>query len=660
MNVLSQKYRTSKMLRRYLTCALAAAPLLAAPTLVRAAELPLPAAALPAAIPTLRVPLEKGVFLPLPDVKRIVPDDHDVVSGFFQNGRGGLRGVTAGTTYVQVFGSDNKRSLYAVRVEPGLETASEAILEPAALAAANIDTPDSKTTIASTAGTNEKASAEATITPVTTEPVTLPSASGGKSEGSIVPSVAARSNLAISLRVAPAEDNPLEAVFTIYFANRGTSLSQDAKVRFVLSDAITYVTNSATNGGQFDPMSRSLTWNVGNLAANSEARSVSFRVAPVDRPQPFYAAATIEDASQVVVTSNTLTYGFAKSSLLTVFALPDRILAGKQGTLINDVRDPETLATVDRLVRLGVLSPGGRGQGLFMPGADTSRAEYTVMTLNGLNLRDLRDVTAIKFVLAQKSKVSLTILNSLGRQVRELLKEKDLDAGEHMAVWNGTSPAGDVQPGRYTYVCTSKDAKGQSTTLRGYINVMPQRPLEPIGKPTFSDVQTSDWYAGYLAIAQSQHLVKGNGNNTFKPMQSINRVEATAIIVRAMGLEDAALRLKNIDPGFLDYQNIPGWAVPYVNIATQLRTTDNKTLARGVPGNLFMPMKNLRRDEAALLVHRMIDNNRVQKISISGEVASGATVTINNQTVMPDSDGKFALVIEPDTTAASMAVIDKR
>ncbi len=659
MNSSLQEYRTAKLLRKHLVCALALAPLLVSANLqrVRAAELPLPAATVPSAVPTLRVPLEKDVLLPLADVKRIVPDDHDVVSGYFRNGRAGLHGVTAGTTFVQVFSSDNKRSLFAVRVESGLQSNTEAILEvPQPVV------PDSKAVIASTAGVPDSAPAEsAKVTPITTEPVTLPSGSNSPATaGSIVPSVAARSNLAISLRVVPADDNPLEALFTIYFANRGSSASQDARVRFVLSDAITYVTNSATNGGQFDPMSRSLTWNVGTLAANSDARSVSFRVAPVDRPQSFYAAATIEDASQVVVTSNTLTYGFTKSPLLTVFALPDRILAGKQGTLINDVSDPETLATIDRLVRLGVLSPDGRGQGQFMPGADTLRAEYTVMTLNGLNLRDLRDVTAIKFVLAQKSKVTLTILNSLGRQVRELLKDKNLDSGEHMAVWNGTSPAGDVLPGRYTYVCTAKDAKGQSTTLRGYINVMPQRPLEPLGKPTFVDIKASDWYAGYLAIAQNQHLVKGNGNGTFKPLQPINRVEATAIIVRAMGLEDAALKMKSIDPGFLDYQNIPDWAVPYVNIATQLRTTDNKTLARGVPGNLFMPMKNLRRDEAALFVHRMIDNNRVQKISISGEVASGATVTINNQTVMPDTDGKFSLVIEPDTSAASMAVMDKR
>lgn len=81
---------------------------------------------------------------------------------------------------------------------------------------------------------------------------------------------------------------------------------------------------------------------------------------------------------------------------------------------------------------------------------------------------------------------------------------------------------------------------------------------------------------------------------------------------------------------------------------------------RGIPGNLFLPMKNLRRDEAALLVHRMIDNNRVQKITISGAVEAGATVTINNQTVVPNPDGQFSLVIVPDNAPASMAVIDKR
>jgi len=99
--------------------------------------------------------------------------------------------------------------------------------------------------------------------------------------------------------------------------------------------------------------------------------------------------------------------------------------------------------------------------------------------------------------------------------------------------------------------------------------------------------------------------------------------------------------------------------VPYVNIATQIRTTSGKTLVRGIPGNLFLPLKNLRRDEAAMLVHRMIDNNRVAQIHISGAIESGATVTINNQTVLPNPDGQFSLVIVPDNQASSVAAIDR-
>lgn len=601
--------------------------------------LPAHSAELPASVgtPTLRMaPGNKHLSIPLPDIKRIIVENPEVVRGQYANGKGVLESVNPGNTVIDVYQGNNKRTRFVVQVDTSVLN-SEVIA--AVSPAPSLPAP------------------AASITPVATDPVAALSPNATNNPA-IVPASASRSNLAVSLRVSPVEGNPFEALFTIYFQNRGSSGAKDTKVRFVLSDAIAYVTNSASGGGQWDPAARALVWNAGELAPGADTRSVSFRVAPIDRPQSFYAVATIEDASQVVVSSNTITYGFTKSALLTVFALPDRILAGKKGQVLTDVRTAEAQANIDRLQKLDVVS--GRGPGLFMPDAETQRAEYAVMTLRGLNLRDLRDVTAIKFVLAQQAKVSVTILNSLGRQVASLAKDVAYKPGEWTLVWDGTSTAGYVSPGRYTYVCAAKTADNQNTTLRGYINVMEQRPLEPIGQPSFVDVKASDWYAGYLAIAEKQSLVRGVGGNRFLPLQPINRVEATAIIVRAMGLEDAALKFRNQDAGFLDYQNIPGWAVPYVNIATQLKTTSGKTLVRGVPGNLFLPQKNLRRDEAAMLVHRMIDNNRVSKITLSGAIEAGATVTINNQTVTPNPDGQFSMVIEPDNQPSSVAVIEKR
>ncbi len=623
---------------------------------VMTASRPAQAAELPASVgtPTLRMAPGKHVSIPLPDIKRIRVENEEVVRGRYVGGKGLIEGVNPGHTVIEVYQGNNRRTLFAVQVDTAAVTPEIAV---ETLPAAPLPAPAPDATATVTPATTEPVTTE----PVTTDPVAALSPNATNNPA-IVPASASRSNLAVSLRVSPVEGNPFEALFTIYFQNRGSSAAKDTKVRFVLSDAISYITNSASGGGQWDPAARALVWNAGTIAAGAEARSVSFRVAPIDRPQSFYAVATIEDSSQVVVSSNTITYGFTKSALLTVFALPDRILAGKKGQVLTDVKTPEAQANIDRLQKLGVAD--GRGPGLFMPDAETQRAEYAVMTLRGLNLRDLRDVTAIKFVLAQQAKVSVTILNSLGRQVTSLAKDTSYKPGEWTVVWDGTSPAGYVAPGRYTYVCAAKTANNQTTTLRGYINVMEQRPLAPVGQPSFVDVKPSDWYAGYLAIAEKTSLVRGvgpgAGGNRFLPLQPINRVEATAIIVRAMGLEDAALKFKNQDAGYLDYQNIPNWAVPYVNIATQLKTTSGKTLARGVPGNMFLPLKSLRRDEAAMLVHRMIDNNRVSRITLSGAIEAGATVTINNQTVVPNPDGQFSMIIEPDNQPSSVAVIEKR
>ena len=622
-----------------------AAPVFAEPA--RLTELPAPAGTA-----TLRVAPGSRIVIPLPDVTRILPDDHEVARAAFENGKAVLEGVNKGKTFVEVYQANNKRTLFAVQVETGALTEVKIPVEPVAVPSAPVVTPVTPAAQPTVIiATNPTAPKPVEAAPVTALAPAVPVAP------SIVPADAVRSNLAVSLRVAPVEGNPFEAVFTVLYSNRGTTAAQDTKVRFVLSDAISYVTGSAVGGGKYDAAARALTWDIGSLPTDGQVKTVTFRVAPIDKPQSFYAVATIEDSSQVVVSSNTITYGFTKSALLTVFALPDRILAGRQGPVLTDVKTPEVQANVDRLQKLGVVS--GAGSGMFLPEADTKRAEYAVMTLNGLNLRDLRDVTAIKFVLAQPARVTVQVLDSMGRQVAQLAKDEQFPSGEHTRPWDGTSPAGYVAPGRYTYVCNAKSKSGQSTTLRGFISVMPQTPLEPIGRPSFVDVKPSDWYSGYLAIAEKQNLVQGFPDKSYRPQQPINRVEATAIIVRAMGLEDAALKSKNQDSTFLDYQNIPGWAVPYVNIATQLRTTNGKTLVRGIPGNLFMPGKNLRRDEAAMLVHRMIDNGRLQQIHISGSVESGATVTINNQTVVPNPDGQFSLVIQPETTPASVAVIDK-
>jgi len=612
------------------------------------------------AVTTLRVSRGEKIALPVQGVTRVIAEDDDIARGVYINGKAAIEGVTTGTTQVEVHLGAVERRLFAVQVEePG-----KAIAPPPS-ALATTPAPTAPTIAAAPV----KLAVPAAVTPAPAQPApapaqpttiaaTLPPVTSPGS-GSITPAVAPRSNLGIELRVQPVEDNPLQALFTITYANRGTSAAQGVKVHYALDDLVSYVTNSATNNGQYDAAARELVWNIGTLPPASAQQSVSFRVEPIDRkPVTFYSVATIDDASDVSVASNNIRYSTAPTPLLTVFALPDRILAGRNAPVLVDVQGAEMQVAIDRIQKLGIVS--GRAPGLFYPNAATHRVEYTVMTLNGLNLHDLRDVTAIKFVLGRRSNVTLNILNNLGKVVAPLLKNQPFEAGERTVIWDGSSGAGYAPPGRYTYVCVAKDAQGQTTSLRGHIQIVAQTPLEPMGKPTFTDVKPSDWYAGYLAIAEKQNLVRGYADKTFRPTRPINREEATTIVVRALGLEDLARRVGDKDAGFLDYQNISRWAVPYINVAASTRTANGKTVLQGYPGNFFLPQKNLRRDEAALLVQRLIDNERVRTISVSGALVPGATVTINNQTIQASPTGEFEFKFEQTTELTTVAVTDAR
>ena len=320
----------------------------------------------------------------------------------------------------------------------------------------------------------------------------------------------------------------------------------------------------------------------------------------------------------------------------------------------------ESQAAVTRLQSLGVVT--GRSAGRYYPQQPTQRAEYAVMTLNGLNLRDLRDITQIKFVLSRRSTVSLGIQNSAGIRVADLIRQTAFDAGEHTAMWNGKTARGFVAPGRYTYICTARDERGQVTTLRGTVQIVSNEPLQLEGLPSFMDVKASDWFARYLAVGEKQGLIYGFPDKTFRPSQPISRIEATAIVVRALGLSDVARRWSDKDVGFLDYAQIPKWARGDVNVATTLaKTATGRTMLRGTTQNTFEPNAQLRRDQAALIVQRLIDRETTRRVTVSGSIVPGAVVSINSRPISADGNGTFSFDLDQTTSApTTVAVVDTR
>jgi len=63
--------------------------------------------------------------------------------------------------------------------------------------------------------------------------------------------------------------------------------------------------------------------------------------------------------------------------------------------------------------------------------------------------------------------------------------------------------------------------------------VMTLPPL--IGKPTFSDIDSTHWAFGFVEAAASKGLIKGYPDGTFRPDNSATRAEACTIVARSQG-----------------------------------------------------------------------------------------------------------------------------
>ncbi|WP_068773964.1 S-layer homology domain-containing protein [Paenibacillus sp. FJAT-26967] len=92
-------------------------------------------------------------------------------------------------------------------------------------------------------------------------------------------------------------------------------------------------------------------------------------------------------------------------------------------------------------------------------------------------------------------------------------------------------------------------------------------------KLDFDDLKGSDveWALKYIASLASKRVFEGYEDGSFKPRNTITRIEAITAAVRLMGLRDQAEsdQEKNTKLNFKDADKIPGWAVGYVSVALE-------------------------------------------------------------------------------------------
>ncbi len=121
----------------------------------------------------------------------------------------------------------------------------------------------------------------------------------------------------------------------------------------------------------------------------------------------------------------------------------------------------------------------------------------------------------------------------------------------------------------------------------------------------FKDVAAAAWYAGSVAAATSEDIIKGYEGNLFKPNSNITRQEMAVMIARAARvvgkegeLSDSAQAQQLAQ--FKDKEAIPDWAAKSVALAADAE------MIKGMPDGHFAPQMFADRAQSAVILKRFL------------------------------------------------------
>jgi hypothetical protein len=135
-------------------------------------------------------------------------------------------------------------------------------------------------------------------------------------------------------------------------------------------------------------------------------------------------------------------------------------------------------------------------------------------------------------------------------------------------------------------------------TVSALLSVLVVLPSASALAAGFPDVPTSHSHYDAIVYVQSEGIVSGYSDSTFRPDTTINRAEFTKIIVKSMHTEEEIQKCDSL--GFSDLQ-YGAWYVPYICMAQK------DQLISGYPNGTFGPEKTINFVEAAKILSNVFN-----------------------------------------------------
>ncbi|MEG0873749.1 MAG: S8 family serine peptidase [Clostridiales bacterium] len=123
------------------------------------------------------------------------------------------------------------------------------------------------------------------------------------------------------------------------------------------------------------------------------------------------------------------------------------------------------------------------------------------------------------------------------------------------------------------------------------------------GTTSFIDVPVNEWYTEYVNWGVKNEIVKGFGNNLFKPEDPIQREEMAAMISRYVKSKNITLTKVTEKVIFKDDKNISDWARDDIYLLNE------SGVITGDTEGTFRPQDSTIRAETAAMIDRFLKNN---------------------------------------------------
>ncbi|MFJ7952898.1 S-layer homology domain-containing protein [Lysinibacillus sp. NPDC096418] len=164
----------------------------------------------------------------------------------------------------------------------------------------------------------------------------------------------------------------------------------------------------------------------------------------------------------------------------------------------------------------------------------------------------------------------------------------------------------------YTVIVKAVDAAGNESVQN------PSATFTTGGTPKFTDTE-NHWALPYIQKAATTGIMKGYADGTFKPELDVTRVQATAILVRSLGLTTTETA------PFTDISNYDA------KTQAEIAAAYAAGLVKGTEGE-FNPSQPVTRAQLALMINRAYELKTQQAYVVKGEVPFTDIATYNEET----------------------------